>query len=56
MNKAKQERKQDVPSVDPSVPTLASELKELHSLHQSGVLTDEEYSQAKKKMLSNGSG
>jgi|GEM_PF-2039239 len=40
------------PETPPPQPSLAAELERLSTLHASGALTDEEYAQAKQKLLS----
>ncbi len=40
-----------ITSTDTATPTAADEIKKLGELHQAGVLTDEEFAAAKKKLL-----
>jgi hypothetical protein len=40
------------PAAAPAAPDLTSELQQMAQLHDAGVLTDEEFAQAKQKLLS----
>jgi hypothetical protein len=42
------------PSAPPSVPSMADELEKLAALHDSGHLTDDEFADAKAKLLNRG--